>query len=288
MDTTRRNTTSGNPQVDRDMLMGTGPYEGVQAQVNYHPAVYAQIAVAATKAWKTLQGTGDLQGQLSKVTQGNNEPYADFVDRLIQTASRIFGDADSAMPLVKQLAYEQANKWCKEAIRPWKNKDLTTYLRVCKDINESTGNNAAFVAAIDRQTQTLANIVSQGFGGKSKPEPRKCFSCGQAGHLKATCPQKPASPHQAPGLCPRCQKGPHWLSECKSVRDKQGNILPPNTRMTKNVMRGPPRGPPQIYGVIQQVPRQWYPPTEKGTLPRSGGPQQEAQDWTSVPPPDWY
>lgn len=65
-DTARRNAAAGNPQVDRDMLMGVGPYETLQAQLNYHPAVYAQIAVAATKAWKTLQGAGDLQGQLSK------------------------------------------------------------------------------------------------------------------------------------------------------------------------------------------------------------------------------
>ncbi|KAI5944701.1 BTB/POZ domain-containing protein KCTD19 [Manis javanica] len=47
----------------------------------------------------------------------------------MQTAGRIFGDVDTAMPLVKQLAYKQANKWCREAIRPWKNKDLSTYIK---------------------------------------------------------------------------------------------------------------------------------------------------------------
>ncbi|KAG3270291.1 hypothetical protein H1C71_023094, partial [Ictidomys tridecemlineatus] len=50
------------------------------------PGVYIQIAVDAVRAWKTLQGHGSLQGQLSKVIQGANEPYAEFVDRLIQTA----------------------------------------------------------------------------------------------------------------------------------------------------------------------------------------------------------
>lgn len=229
-ETARRNAASGNPQITIEMLMGTGPYEGVQAQLNYHPGVYAQAAAAAIRAWKTLQGTGDLHGQLSKVTQGSNEPYADFVDRLIQTASRIFGDADSAMPLIKQLAYEQANKWCKEAIRPWRSKDLSNYLRVCKDINETTGQSAAFVAALDRQTsaqmaamerQTSAITAALAMGGQrgngqKKGPPRSCFICGQMGHLKATCPLKPPQmgQGQAPGTCPRCQKGPHWANEC--------------------------------------------------------------------------
>lgn len=65
------------------MLTGTGQFLGNQNQINFPPVVYLQIATAATRAWKTIQGTGDLQGQLSKVIQGNNEPYADFVDRLI-------------------------------------------------------------------------------------------------------------------------------------------------------------------------------------------------------------
>nr|1DSV_A Chain A, NUCLEIC ACID BINDING PROTEIN P14 [Mouse mammary tumor virus] len=30
-----------------------------------------------------------------------------------------------------------------------------------------------------------------------------------------------------PGLCPRCKKGYHWKSECKSKFDKDGNPLPP-------------------------------------------------------------
>lgn len=125
-DLARRNAAGSNPQWNSDMLMGMGPYVGRSEQLQYNPAVYLQIAASATKAWKTLQGSGDLQGQLSKVIRGSNEAYADFVARLMQTAGRIFGDADTAMPLIKQLAYEQANKWCKEAIRPWKAKDLST------------------------------------------------------------------------------------------------------------------------------------------------------------------
>ena len=44
-----------------------------------------------------LQGHGDLQGQLSKVIQGSDEPYVEFVDRLLQTAGRVFGDSEQAI-----------------------------------------------------------------------------------------------------------------------------------------------------------------------------------------------
>lgn len=109
----------------------------------------------ATKAWKTIQGSGDLKGQLSKVKQGPNEAYADLVARLMQTADRIFGKVEEAMPLIKQLAYEQANKWCKESIRPWKNKELSTYIKVCRDINDSIIQGQVMAAAITQGLQGL-------------------------------------------------------------------------------------------------------------------------------------
>lgn len=283
-DTARRNAAAGNHQWNLDMLMGMGPYLGQQNQVGFPPAVYMQIAMAAVRAWKTLQGTGDLQGQLSKVLQGSNEPYADFLARLMQTAGRIFGDVDTAMPLVKQLAYEQANKWCREAIRPWKNKDLSTYIKVCRDINDSVVQGQVMAAAI---TQGLRDAR-----GRSTP-PGACFYCKQMGHLKRDCPKlkeanEPAS-RPKPRLCPRCRKGNHWASECRSVVDVEGRPLPPQE--PKNGRRGPPPQGPQMYGVVQQIPRTHHPLTDQGVHPAPrdhGEQQQEAQEWTSVPPPDSY
>ena len=71
------------------MLLGQGPYAEQQQQITYDLAVYLQIAAATVRAWKMLQGRGDLQGQLSKVIRGSNEPYAVFVDCLLQTAGRV-------------------------------------------------------------------------------------------------------------------------------------------------------------------------------------------------------
>lgn len=292
-DTARRNAAAGNPQWSLEMLTGTGPYLGAHVQSTYPPAVYQQVATAALKAWKTLRGAGDLQGQLSKVLQGPTEPYADFVDRLIQTAGRMFGDVDTAMPLIKQLAYENANKWCREAIRPWRSKDLSAYIKVCRDITGPI-----------IQGQVLAAAFAQAMYGQEGVRPKGCFQCGQEGHVKRNCPQRgtqagKAYPKVPPGglkpqRCPRCRKGNHWAHECRSMEDTEGNPLPPNNwGNSKNGRQGPtPRGPNQMYGVAMSLPTKprWvFPPSDQGSKSTQGPgePQQVPPDLTSVPPPEW-
>ncbi|KAL6037297.1 hypothetical protein STEG23_032627 [Scotinomys teguina] len=50
---------------------------------------------------------------------------SDFVTRTVKAAGRIFGDPDAAMPLIKQLVYEQCTKECCEGPRMcWSIKTL--------------------------------------------------------------------------------------------------------------------------------------------------------------------
>ncbi|KAL6030583.1 hypothetical protein STEG23_036540 [Scotinomys teguina] len=80
------------------MLIGAGQYADLAAQIQYDPAVYAQISAAAMRAWKALPNKASGE-QLSKVIQGPSEPFSEFVDHLLQLAGKIFGNADQAMPI---------------------------------------------------------------------------------------------------------------------------------------------------------------------------------------------
>lgn len=186
-----------------DLLTGQGQY--ANNQTNYDWGAYAQISAAAVKAWKALSKKGESGGHLTKIIQGPQEPFSDFVARMMEAAGRIFGDPEQAMPLVEQLVYEQATQECRAAITPRKSKGLQDWLRVCRELGGPL-TNAGLAAAI------LQGQKCSGTGDR-----RVCYNCGKPGHLKKEC--QALTKKRAPGLCTKCGKGYHWASECRSVKD---------------------------------------------------------------------
>lgn len=130
----RLNAQVGQAQHNLDMLTGAGAYADFANQIVLDPTVYLQMAAAATKAWKALPNKA-MGDQLSKVLQGPSEPVQDYVDRLLQLAGKLFGDVTTAISIVKQLALENANKYCKEVLRPHKAKSLNEYIQIYRDID---------------------------------------------------------------------------------------------------------------------------------------------------------
>lgn len=80
-----------------DMLAGEGPYRETGQQLRFNPAVYAQVNAAARRAWHKLPSAGRQTEDLSKVRQGADELYQDFVARLMQTAGTLMGDSDAGI-----------------------------------------------------------------------------------------------------------------------------------------------------------------------------------------------
>ncbi|XP_031215363.1 endogenous retrovirus group K member 7 Gag polyprotein-like [Mastomys coucha] len=278
------NQRNSNPAWDRDMLLGQGRF--ANQQTGYPPQVYEQINQIAIKAWRSLPNKGEVSGNLTKILQGPMEPFSDFVARLVEAAGKIFGDPDMAMPLIKQLIYEQCTKECRAAITPYKNKGLEAWMKVCRELGGPL-TNAGLAAALVQLTQKR--------GGGSGA----CFKCGKAGHLKRQCPERGSTestgngqcPKQ-PGLCPKCKKGNHWANECRSVKDINGQPLIQGYggAHPKNGQRGPQPQGPQIYGAIEnhdREPSQERWPTLRHPRDR-GEPLRLQQDWTSAPPPHWY
>ena len=83
-----------------------------------------------------------------------------FVDRLLKTANRIFGDSQAENPLVTQLAYENANVACHKAIRPHREKtDLAGIVLLCSKTGPLYNQGLAIAAAL--QGTTIQGILSQ-------------------------------------------------------------------------------------------------------------------------------
>jgi hypothetical protein len=53
-----------------------------------------------------LPNRGAVSGNLTKIIQGANEPFSDFVAHMMEAAGHIFGDSEATMPLIEQLVYE--------------------------------------------------------------------------------------------------------------------------------------------------------------------------------------
>lgn len=87
-----------------------GAFASIEEQQKLSPALLAQANAAAIRAWKVLPKEGQMITPLSQTLQGLQEPYSQFICRLLETVERIMGSADHDNPLVKQLAYENANE----------------------------------------------------------------------------------------------------------------------------------------------------------------------------------
>lgn len=97
-------------------------------------------AISEFSPWFPITGSFTIADwdQVSKIIQGPAEPYPEFVDRLLEVASRAVGDINPSMPVLKMLAYENANRFCQEILRPHRNRSLDDYIHLCGDMGPPT------------------------------------------------------------------------------------------------------------------------------------------------------
>lgn len=136
-----------------EMLTGQGQFAA--DQVNFPWPVYGQVSQTAIRAWKALSKKGEANNQLTKIVQGPQEPFSDYVARMMEVAGKIFGDPDYAGPFIEQLIFEQATQECKNAIAPRKNKGLQEWLRICREIGTPLTNSGLAAAILKASLKEL-------------------------------------------------------------------------------------------------------------------------------------
>jgi hypothetical protein len=92
---------------------------------------------------------GEKTLELTSILQGPDEPYQEFVACLLQNVGRIMVEAKARNILLKQLAFENANKVCKTAFPPYRKRaTLQEMIRICVAVRPSHIQGIALAAAL--------------------------------------------------------------------------------------------------------------------------------------------
>ena len=96
---------------------------------------------------------------LTKIIQGPQESYTQFVARLQETAEKILGPEKSEGLLVLQLALENANSACRAALRSkTKSLDINGMIKLCNEV--------------DVFSQQVSKSINLAIGAALTPAPR--------------------------------------------------------------------------------------------------------------------
>jgi hypothetical protein len=91
------------------------------------PQYFDPLRLCAKRAWSSLPDSGrESTESFLQLKQKDNEPWAEFLTHVKCVISCKIQHADVQRFLVHQIAYEEATKECKQAIRPVKKGNLST------------------------------------------------------------------------------------------------------------------------------------------------------------------
>ncbi|XP_075276167.1 endogenous retrovirus group K member 21 Gag polyprotein-like isoform X2 [Opisthocomus hoazin] len=252
-------------------LTGTGQHSDPVAQAQDIPREALEAThEEAKKALLKVPDSQKPQKTFTTITQDPREPYMQFIDRLKQALERQIDNTEAREILLLKLAAENANVDCKKLLKslPNPNPTLVEMVEACNRIGTMDHKFEAMAAAF---------AAMRGSGG-----PGNCYGCSKPGHLKKNCLATNAGTRpQAPGVCPRCQKGRHYANQCRSKYDFQGQPIQGNRsrnagqRRAQTQVPQPTFQPPRREPAVSQVSIQqqlvapdwtWQPPTQKRPL----------------------
>ena len=163
------NRKHGPKHITQEMLSGTDDYESARDQKNLDKRTLEQVTACALGAWCSLPQGKESVSSLSNIKQKPEEPYEDFVSRLIEGIHRVIPSVEATEILTKQLAFENANLTCQAVLRPiQKSGNIGDYIKHCADVDPAMMQGVAIVAAIKGNSYQQA--VQSFFASKDIPQ----------------------------------------------------------------------------------------------------------------------
>ena len=150
-DHANKNVWTGAPQnqITFEMLTDTRQFDAIEAQIQCPPLLHEQLKTVALEAWDWITLQGEPTGSYTKILQGPNETYADFLARLQTAISHTVIGEEAKRQQEKLLAYENANQECQKAIAPIRETGtIIDYLKACHNLGSET-----------QKMQTLAETI---------------------------------------------------------------------------------------------------------------------------------
>ena len=253
-DHTNKNAWAGTHlnQITFEMLTDTGQFNAIEAQIQCLPMLHEQLKTVALEIQDWITPQEEPTGSYTKILQGPNENYADFLARLETAISHTVIREEAKKQLKRLLPYENTNKKCQKAIASIHGLDYYWLFKACYNLSSKT-----------QKIQMLAKTMAACFKRKNK----RCFTCGDKNHLKRECPKK--GNKKPPKNCPHCHKkqthkkytGPKIVNLNLILKKKQ------NKNYSRKLQTGdPPRFPstktrdkfhlfPQTLNIQQCCPR---------------------------------
>jgi len=160
--------------VGMDHYTGAGRFADPELQSRILSEVLRESAWMALRAFLTLPEASKQPISFTSIKRGVSETYMSFIDRLCDAVEKQIEHLETRESLLLKLALENENADCKKILIALPRN--ATLVEMVEAANR--------VGTLQQQATLLVGT----FAAAMKPlESRRCYTCGQQGHLSYQC-----------------------------------------------------------------------------------------------------